>query len=209
MADLILDNITKRFGEKEIFKDFSLKIEPGEFVCISGVSGKGKSTLLNIMGIMDYPDSGRVVIKGVENPRYNKRSGRMLLKNEISYVFQNYGLVDDRTVLYNLQISTWFSKKTEERDIAYALDKVGLNQNIVKQKVFELSGGEQQRVALARIYLKSSSIILADEPTGSLDAGNRENVMDILKNINNEGKTVVIVSHDKEVEKCAKRIINL
>lgn len=209
MADLILDNITKRFGEKEIFKDFSLKIEPGEFVCISGVSGKGKSTLLNIMGIMDYPDSGRVVIKGVENPRYNKKSGRMLLKNEISYVFQNYGLVDDRTVLYNLQISTRFSRKSEEQDIAYALDKVGLNQNIVKQKVFELSGGEQQRVALARIYLKSSSIILADEPTGSLDAGNRENVMDILKNINDEGKTVIIVSHDKEVERCAKRIINL
>lgn len=209
MADLILDNITKRFGEKEIFKDFSLKIEPGEFVCISGVSGKGKSTLLNIMGIMDYPDSGRVVIKGVENPRYNKKSGRMLLKNEISYVFQNYGLVDDRTVLYNLQISTRFSRKSEEQDIAYALDKVGLNQNIVKQKVFELSGGEQQRVALARIYLKSSSIILADEPTGSLDAGNRENVMDILKKINDEGKTVIIVSHDKEVERCAKRIINL
>lgn len=209
MLDIKLDNINKKFGDKIIFENFSLEIEKGEFVCITGPSGKGKSTLLNIIGLLEHPNSGEVFIKGEKNLSFSNSKGRQILKNEIAYVFQNYGLVEDKTVEYNLYISSAFSGKNKKEDYEIALEKVGLDSTYLKQKVFELSGGEQQRVALARLYLKKSSIILADEPTGSLDANNRDKVMDILKDLNKIGKTVIIVSHDEKVTKCAKRVINL
>jgi len=209
MYSIKLENITKKFTGKTIFENYNLSIKKGEYVCIAGESGKGKTTLLNIMGMLDYPDNGNVVICNNHNPKLNSKIGKLLLKNEIAYVFQNYGLVEDRTVKYNLEISAEFSKKNKENDYINALNKVGLDKQILKQKVFELSGGEQQRVALARLYIKNFSIILADEPTGSLDAANRDNVMSVFSELHKEGKTIIIVSHDKEVQKCASRTIKL
>ena len=136
-------------------------------------------------------------------------SGSKLLENELFYVFQNYGLVEDKTVRYNLEIATYFSGKKSNDVLADALTQVGLHQDILNQKIYTLSGGEQQRCALARLYLKNYSIVLADEPTGSLDAVNREKVMEIFKRIHESGKTVIIVTHDAEVTKCAKRVITL
>lgn len=209
MSTVKIENISKKFGSKEIFHNFSMEIEDGDFVCISGESGKGKSTLLNMIGLLDTPDSGDIIINGKKNVRFNSKDGRELMKNKISYVFQNYGLVDDQTVEYNLMISGRFSGKNKKGDLENALERVGLSKDVLDQKVFTLSGGEQQRVALARIYLKDSDIILADEPTGSLDANNRDKVMYILKDMNDIGKTVIIVTHDAEVVKCAKRTVQI
>lgn len=209
MSIISLEHITKKFGNRVIFDDYSLEIEEGEFVCITGESGKGKSTLLNIMGILDTVNSGNVIIKGIKNPKMSSGKGLKLLRNEIAYVFQNYGLVEDKTVKYNLEISGAFSGRNKKENLIDALKKVGLDEEFLGHKIYALSGGEQQRVALARLYLKDSSIILADEPTGSLDAANREKVLSILADLNKQGKTVIIVTHDPEVEKKAGRVIRL
>lgn len=208
-AIVSLKNISKKFGSKEVFKNFSMNIEEGDFVCITGKSGAGKSTLLNIIGMLDSPDEGEVIIKSCVNPKFNSKTGRNLLRNEIFYVFQNYGLADDRTVKYNLEMAAEFSGKKSDNNYREALEKVGLNADYLNQKVYTLSGGEQQRCALARIYLKNYSIVLADEPTGSLDSDNRDKVMEILRSINEEGRTVIVVTHDPEVVKCAKRTVEL
>lgn len=211
MADIILSNICKRFKEKTLFENFSLKIERGEFVSIMGESGSGKTTLLNMMGLLEYPDSGNVILFGLRDLRFSSRAAVKLRRQYISYLFQNYGLIDTETVENNMRIATHFksiSRKKEQRLIADALEQVGL-QGYEKRKVYTLSGGEQQRVALAKVIVKSPQIILADEPTGSLDERNRDYVLEILKELNYQGKTIVVVTHDPHVNECTKRHIVL
>ena len=210
-SEIILKAINKRFGDKVLFEDFSLDIQQGEFLSIMGASGAGKTTLLNIIGMLDVPDSGSVIIRGQENPKFSSRASNLLRRYDISYLFQNYGLVDAETVAENIQIATRFkkfSKREEKAAIAAALEKLGL-QGFESKKVYTLSGGEQQRVALAKVLVKSPTIILADEPTGSLDAGNRDYIMQMLQALNDEGKTIVVVSHDPKVTECAKRHLQI
>ena len=211
MKKIVLNNLIMQFGEKTVFNGFNLEILENEFVCIMGESGSGKSTLLNIMGLLENPTSGNVEICGYNNPKLNSKIGVKLLRNEISYLFQNFGLIENETVIYNIKIATRFLK-TEKRKqneiIQKALDKMGLK-GLENEKIYCLSGGEQQRVALAKIMIKPSSIILADEPTGSLDNVNRDKVMDILKQIHLSGKTIVLATHDYEITKYATRIINI
>lgn len=211
MSIVSLKHIDKKYYDKVIFEDYNLDIQEGEFVSIMGGSGKGKTTLLNIIGMLDVPDAGEIEICGIKDPKFDKKSGIMLLRNDISYLFQNYGLISSETVLYNLKLSLYFkniSSANEKTRISKVLESVGLA-NIENKKVYQLSGGEQQRVALAKIMLKSSKLILADEPTGSLDGKNRDMVLDILKTLNDEGRTIVVVTHDPEVARCSKRNINL
>lgn len=211
MADIILSNINKKFGEKTLFENFSLTIESGEFLAIMGESGAGKTTLLNMMGLLEKPDSGTVTLCNHKNLAFSSRTAVKLRRRHISYLFQNYGLIDTETVESNMRIATHFksiSKKEERGLIADALQQVGL-QGYEKRKVYTLSGGEQQRVALAKVIAKSPQIIFADEPTGSLDEKNRNYVMGILSELNHKGKTVVVVTHDPFVEQCAKRHIHL
>ena len=211
MSTVKLEDISKKFKEKVIFDKFSLEIEAGEFVSVMGESGTGKSTLLNIIGLLEKADSGDVIIHGVKNANMYKTNGRNLLRNNIAYLFQNYGLLENETVMYNLAISSRFlklSKADKHKKTLEALAQVGL-QGFENKKIYTLSGGEQQRVALAKIILKPSDIILADEPTGSLDDKNKDSVLQILKRLNNEGRTVIVVTHDTVVSECAKRIINL
>lgn len=211
MADIIVSGISKRFGEKLLFEDFSLAIEHGDFLAITGESGTGKTTLLNIMGLLDKPDSGTVILCNHANPTFSSRIAVDLRRRYISYLFQNYGLIDTETVNNNMRIAVHFksiSKKEEQNLIASALDQVGLH-GYEKRKVYTLSGGEQQRVALAKIIAKSPKIIFADEPTGSLDEKNRSDVMGILRELNHQGKTIVVVTHDPFVAQCAKRHIQL
>jgi putative ABC transport system ATP-binding protein len=211
MAVVKLEKICKKYDDKTIFNNFGLEIEQGEFVSIMGASGAGKSTLLNIIGLLEKPDSGEVIINGVKNANIYNRNGRLLLRNNIAYLFQNYGLVENESVVYNMEISARFLKvsKAEKRaKILKALETVGLS-GISEKKVFKLSGGEQQRVALAKIMIKSSDIILADEPTGSLDDVNKGAVLEILKNLSKEGKTIIVVTHDKVVSECAERKISI
>lgn len=186
MQKVVLENINVRFGMKEIFNGLNMEIAENEFVCVVGESGSGKTTLLNIMGLLEKPTSGNIEICGIKNPGLNTRKGIRLLREEISYLFQNYGLVENETVKYNVKMATRFlkiDKKKREEKIEETLDKLGLLE-LINEKIYCLSGGEQQRVALAKIMIKPSSIILADEPTGSLDVGNRDTVMKILKKIN-------------------------
>lgn len=211
MADIILSNINKRFGDKILFENFSLTIERGEFLAIMGESGAGKTTLLNMMGLLDRPDSGTVILYNHKNPIFSSRTAVNLRRHHISYLFQNYGLIDTETVEHNIRIATHFksiSKKEERNLIADALEQVGLH-GYEKRKVYTLSGGEQQRVALAKVIAKSPQIIFADEPTGSLDEKNRNYVMGILSELNHKGKTVVVVTHDPFVEQYAKKHIHL
>lgn len=209
MKQIILKNIIKKFGDRVIFNDFSLEVEKGDFLSIMGESGKGKTTLLNIIGMLEKPDSGEVIINGNKNLSFSSHKAILLRRYSISYLFQNYGLIDTDTVLNNLKVVTKYKKLKDERNVILnVLNQVGLN-GMEKRKVFTLSGGEQQRVALAKIILKSPQIILADEPTGSLDWNNRDYVLDILRNLNKEGKTVIVVTHDPCVEKCAKKHLYL
>ncbi|MFS3928234.1 ABC transporter ATP-binding protein [Priestia flexa] len=202
-------NISKAFNRKIIFKDFNLEVESGEFIGIVGKSGKGKTTLLNIMGTLEEPDSGIVKIMGKDI--HNKKVKRLLLRNELGFIFQNYALVDNASVNDNLEIALKHKKmkKTDkESAISSALKEVGLV-GYEKEKVHTLSGGEQQRVAIARLLLKNPSLILADEPTGSLDMENRDIIVSLFQKLHEQGKTIIMVTHDKGLIKFFSRTIQL
>ena len=206
-----LKNINKKYGSRELFQNLDFSIKKGEMVAITGASGSGKSTLLNIMGLIDKPDSGEVLICGNKNPYDKEKIKLNLFRNNIGYLFQNYALVDNYTVSKNLDIALEYVKVTDKDKKKLkeeALDKVGLLDKL-NNKVFELSGGEQQRVALARLMLKKNDIILADEPTGSLDENNKNIILKLLNQLNNEGKTIVVVTHDKVVADICHREINI
>ncbi|MCC2496183.1 putative bacteriocin export ABC transporter, partial [Bacillus cereus] len=200
-------NINKKFGNKVVLKDFSLKIEDTDFIAIVGESGKGKTTLLNIIGLLEQSDSGDIIIEEQMNP--NKKQTLLLQREKLAYLFQNYALMENETVEKNLLIALEYQKNIDKRKIIKeALQKVNLP-NYEKKKIFELSGGEQQRIALARILIKKCDYILADEPTGNLDNNNRDLVFNILKDLNEDGKTIIFVTHDMELASRAKKIITI
>ncbi|HGA1025242.1 TPA: putative bacteriocin export ABC transporter [Bacillus cereus] len=206
--EIKLDNITKKYGDEYIFQDFSLDIYKNEFIGIIGKSGAGKSTLLNIIGLLDRPDQGTVMMQGSNNPYENKK---MFFRNTLGYIFQNFALMDNETVIENLEVALKFQKVTrqEKKDLMInALEQVGLSCSL-KTKVYTLSGGEQQRLAIARVLLKKCNIILADEPTGSLDKENRDQVIKLLKNLHDEGKTIIVVTHDLDLQDLFSRVIDL
>lgn len=211
MCIISLHNVSKIFDDKVVLNKYNIKIERGEFICITGASGSGKSTLLNLMGLLERPNSGIINICGVENPKLNSRAGNRILRKEISYLFQNFGLIESETVEYNVSLATRFlkiSKKEKESLILSVLNEINLV-NMDNKKIYQLSGGEQQRVALAKCIIKPSNIILADEPTGSLDDDNKYIIMEILKKLHNCGKTIVLVTHDNTLKKYATRIVTL
>lgn len=201
-------NISKAYGDKIIFQNFSLTVSKGDYVCIAGNSGSGKSTLINLMGLLEAPDSGSINICGEINVKPNTRRAQKLLRHNIGFLFQNFALIDDKTVGYNLNIAN-VAKKSYKYDInAKIIQELNLNVAL-NQKVYKLSGGEQQRLALARLLIKDCDIIFADEPTGSLDINNRNLVLDILSKLNKAGKTIVMVSHDPYVIEQCKFVLKL
>lgn len=188
--------VSKSFGTKKVLEQLSFEIKQGTLTAITGPSGCGKSTLLNIIGGLEKPDSGEVKIEAVEQPFKNSTTRLLLYRNQLSYLFQNYALIDHESVEYNLAIAIRFVKHPNKRALMKeALAKVHLDVDL-KTPIYTLSGGEQQRVAIARLFLKPSSIILADEPTGNLDHDNGLEVMNMLKSLAHQGKTVVVVTHD-------------
>lgn len=206
--EIRLENITKKYGDQYIFQDINLSIYKNEFVGIMGKSGAGKSTLLNIIGLLDEPDQGKVIIQGDDNSYKNKK---MFFRNTLGYIFQNYALMDNETVKANLEVALKFQKVTrqEKEDLMKdVLKQVGLSCRL-KTKVYTLSGGEQQRLAIARVLLKKCDIILADEPTGSLDRENRDQVVELLKKLHHAGKTIIVVTHDMDLQNLFSRIIDL
>lgn len=210
MESLIkLDKISKSYGSKNIFTDFSFEVSKNEKILIMGPSGAGKSTLLNILGTLEKVDKGRTVHFSYKNIRPQSKDSIILLREKISYLFQNYALIDNETVEKNLELALKFSKdKNKEEIIDDALEKVGLK-GYRDRKVYSLSGGEQQRVSLSRLLIKPSEIILADEPTGNLDYDNAKVVMNILEELYLKGKSIVMVSHDSRFVKDFDRVIEL
>lgn len=199
-----IKNITKRFGDKEVFKDFSMKIDDNDFIVFAGKSGCGKTTLLNMIGGLEKPDAGEIIVDGKNIYMHKNKSEFFTYK--IGFLFQNFALVENSTVRKNLE----YVQKKARTDITIeeALEAVGLIKDI-DTKVYKLSGGEQQRVALARLMFKKCDIILADEPTGSLDAGNAQIVLDFLHKLNNNGKTVILVTHDEKIINKEENVVNL
>lgn len=206
-----LQHYTKKFSHKIVFSNFNLKIDTGEMVAVMGPSGSGKTTLLNALGLIDDVDDGTYHLFGKPAPKSNTKRANKTIRNHISYLFQNFALVDNFTVSENLMMALRYAKfsKPEKKALIHeALTKVGLP-NYEKLKIFEISGGEQQRVSIARAMIKPSSLILADEPTGALDIENRNEILHILHAINKQGKTMVIVTHDPKVAQSCDRIIHL
>lgn len=211
MSIIELKNIEKSYEDSILFNKFSLIIEEKEMVALTGQSGAGKSTLLNIIGLLERFDNGDYVLCGEKNIKPNTSKSSKLIRDNIGYIFQNFALIENETVEYNLNIALKYVKLSTKRKkelIWQTLKTVNLTSKF-KEKVFKLSGGEQQRIAIARVILKPSKIILADEPTGSLDQKNRDIIMDLIENLNDAGKTVIIASHDTSVINRCKRIIEL
>lgn len=199
-----IKNLCKSFGDNVIFKDFNVQINDGEYVVFAGKSGCGKTTLLNIIGALEKPDNGQVLVNGVDINI--KRNQKNYFRNVVGFLFQNFALIEDKTVRQNLDLVQ--KKYRSGVTISQALNTVGLAGK-EDTAVYKLSGGEQQRVALARLMIKKCDIILADEPTGSLDTGNANAVISILKELNKQGKTVILVTHDERIMADCERVIKL
>lgn len=207
MSIVKLKNISKSYYQHNVFHDFNLEIDEGEFIIISGKSGSGKSTLCNIIGLLDKPDQGKVFIKDQEIDYKDNKIAKLLSKN-ISYLFQNFALIDNKTVGYNLEL-VYPSKKERKNNrklIEEKLSEVGMEETYDKY-IYECSGGQQQRVAIARLLLKQGDIIICDEPTGSLDEENKMMVMNLICDLHKKGKTIIMVTHDKTLYSYAKRVI--
>ncbi|WP_281680979.1 ABC transporter ATP-binding protein [Lactobacillus gallinarum] len=200
---LVIKNMTKKFGDRTIFNNVDCELKEGVSYAIIGKSGVGKTTFLNILGGLESPSSGEVL---VDNVPVNEANLPKLRRDKFGFIFQNFGLIDDETVKENLEIgfaNQKIPKEEQKRRILKALDELDLKGISLSQKVHTLSGGEQQRIALARIILKSPSIIFADEPTGSLDAGNSKLILNHLLTDFGPKATIFIATHDFRVwDKC-------
>ncbi|HAL10210.1 MAG TPA: ABC transporter ATP-binding protein [Staphylococcus sp.] len=189
-----LKSIYKSFDKKQIIQGFNFTIEQGDFVIIKGASGKGKSSLLNIIGLLEDPDDGEVIFNDKVIRKENDKI--KFRRNDIAYIYQNYGLLENETILKNLTLPLNVSKKDTSR-IEEVIQRVGLSNLDLKAKVYTCSGGEQQRIAIARAILKEPTVIIADEPTGNLDEENSLNIMNIFKELNSKGITVIKATHEK------------
>jgi putative ABC transport system ATP-binding protein len=208
-------DITKvyRMGDVsvEVLGDVNLSLNKGEYVAIMGPSGSGKSTLLNILGCLDTPTSGEYLLNGVPTSALSDDELSDIRRTEIGFVFQSFNLINELNVLENIEIPLFYQKinERESREKAYMLaEMVGLGHRI-RHNPTELSGGEQQRIAIARALANDPLIILADEPTGNLDSKAGAAILDILGRLNEEERTIIAVTHDKDVAGRAQRIIQL
>jgi putative ABC transport system ATP-binding protein len=208
-------NLTKIFRTDEVettaLNNVSFNIKSGEFVAIMGPSGCGKSTLLNILGLLDNPSGGEYFFNGDEVSRFNERQRARMRKENIGFVFQNFNLIDELTVFENVELPLIYlglSATERKRRVGEALEQMQITHRR-KHFPLQLSGGQQQRVAVARAVVANPKLILADEPTGNLDSANGEEVMNLLERLNQQGTTLIIVTHSQRDAEYAHRIIRL
>ncbi|MDG2150724.1 MAG: ABC transporter ATP-binding protein [Polaribacter sp.] len=194
-----------------VLKGIDLHIKEGEFVSIMGSSGSGKSTLLNIVGLLDIHDKGDYYLNDQLIKNMNEKKAAILRNKFLGFVFQSFNLISYKTALENVALPLYYKgmKRKERLKVALEyLEKVGLK-NWANHLPNELSGGQKQRVAIARALVTKPKVVLADEPTGALDSTTSDSVMDLLKEINNEGMTVFVITHEEEIAEQTKRIVRL
>lgn len=205
-----LQHIWKQFGSRIIFSDLNLNFQSGMVYALIGDSGCGKTTLLNMLAKLETFDKGEIVYKGKS---LTSLKNEEFYRNELGYLFQNFGLLESQTIRENLELGLIGKKKNKkqekERLLLQALQAVRLDYLSLNQKIYELSGGEAQRVALAKIILKNPPLILADEPTASLDPKNSKEIMEILLELRNANRTIIIATHNPSIWKMADQIIRL
>jgi putative ABC transport system ATP-binding protein len=208
MAILEMKDVSKSYNNVEALKKFNLTVEAGEWISIMGPSGSGKSTMLNIIGCMDKPTTGSVIIDGVDASRLNQKQLTEIRRDKIGLVFQQFHLVPHLTAIENIMMAQYYHSMPDEKEGMQALKRVGLEER-AHHLPSQLSGGEQQRVCIARALINYPAIILADEPTGNLDEANEKVVTDLFKELHREGHTIIVVTHDPEVGLLAQRRIRL
>ncbi|MBF6467205.1 ATP-binding cassette domain-containing protein [Nocardia beijingensis] len=201
MPAIEVEKLTKSFGGRVVLNNVSFEVKSATMLAITGASGSGKTTLLNCVGLLDDYDSGEITVHGTRLTGIRRHDRVRYFRYQVGYLFQNYALIDDKTVAENLSVACTYASRElgSKRDWQLeALELVGLRDKLTA-RVFELSGGEQQRVAVARLLIRRPHVILADEPTGALDAGNRNEIMGHLAKLRDDGSTVLVVTHDPHV----------
>ena len=205
-----LQHIWKQFGSRIIFSDLNLNFQSGMVYALIGDSGCGKTTLLNILAKLETFDKGEIVYKGKS---LTSLKNEEFYRNELGYLFQNFGLLESQTIRENLELGLIGKKQNKKQEkeklLLQALQAVRLDYLSLNQKIYELSGGEAQRVALTKIILKNPPLILADEPTASLDPKNSKEIMEILLELRNANRTIIIATHNPSIWKMADQVIHL
>lgn len=208
MALLELKNVSKIYGELKALDNVSIEVNKGEWVAIMGPSGSGKSTMMNIIGCMDKPTLGEVLLDGVDITKESQKKLTDIRRDKIGLIFQQFHMVTYLTAVENVMVSQYYHSMPDEQEALEALGRVGLKER-AKHLPGQLSGGEQQRVCVARALINHPELILADEPTGNLDEANENIVLDLFRQLHNEGTTLIVVTHDPEVAEAAQRTIIL
>jgi putative ABC transport system ATP-binding protein len=203
-----LKNIEKRFGDVAALEGINITVNKGEWVSIMGPSGSGKTTLLNILSLMDTPTSGEYLLEGVDTSKFDEAKQLVFRREKIGLVFQQFHLIPYLNALENVMLAQYYHSSVDEEDARAALEKVGLSHRLT-HKPSQLSGGEQQRLCIARALINDPDTILADEPTGNLDEKNEKGIYELFKKLKSEGKTIIVITHNSELGELGDRIIYL
>ena len=208
MDILTLNGISKIYGDLKALDNINLNVEEGEWLSIMGPSGSGKTTLMNIIGCMDKPSLGKIELAGQDISKLSAKDLTVVRRDTIGLVFQQFHLVNYLTALENVMMAQYYHSMPDEEEAMEALASVGLKER-AKHLPNQLSGGEQQRVCIARALINHPNLLLADEPTGNLDEKNELLVMEIFEKLHNTGSTIIVVTHDPEVADQAERMVVL
>jgi len=200
--------LTKKFGSVIPLDGVDMRIRRGEWVAIMGPSGSGKTTMLNLLACLDTPSSGQYILDGVDTSTLKERERAVVRRERIGLVFQQFHLVPYLTALENVMLAQYYHSMVDRDEAREALERVGLGHRTTHLPS-QLSGGEQQRVCIARALINQPAIILADEPTGNLDEANEEIIMDFFKELHREGRTIVLVTHNPELAEFSDRVVRL
>lgn len=208
MNILEVNNVSKIYGSLHALSDINMTVGEGKWVSIMGPSGSGKTTLMNIIGCMDKPSLGSVILDGQDITQSSLSELTAIRRDKISLIFQQFHLVSYLTALENVMVAQYYHSMVDEKEAMQALERVGLAAR-AKHLPRQLSGGEQQRVCIARALINYPRLILADEPTGNLDEANEQLVMDLLHQLHQEGSTIIVVTHSPEVARHAESTVVL
>lgn len=203
-----LDNVSRTYGDVAALDNANLTIQPGEWVSVVGPSGSGKTTLMNILGCMDTPTSGTVLLDGERLDRQGERELANIRRRRIGLIFQKFHLIKHLTALENVMVAQYYHSLPDEAEARAALERVGMGARATHLPR-QMSGGEQQRVCIARALINSPSVVLADEPTGNLDEANEKIVLDLFHQLHAEGTTLIVVTHDAMVAAQGERQVIL